>query len=66
MKTEKIKPKAKVIGQNDNVFNTLGICTSALKEAGQKDEAKEIVHRVWGSENYNDALNIMQEYCEFC
>ncbi len=59
------KPKAKVIGQNGNVFVTLGICTQALKKAGLREQADELTEKVFGADNYNKALNIMQEYCTF-
>lgn len=58
------KPKAKVIGQDGNVFVTLGICTSALKKAGQSDKSKELTNRVFSSGSYEEALSIMMEYCE--
>jgi len=58
------KPKAKVIGQDGNVFVTLGICTSTLKKAGQYDQSKELSERVFSSGSYEEALSIMMEYCE--
>ncbi len=61
-KTE--KPKAKVIGENGNVFNLIGICSKALKNAGQPDKAKEMSGRVMASGSYTEALQIMEEYCE--
>ena len=59
------KPTAKVIGEDGNVFNTLAICSKALKRDGQHDKAKEMSDRVFDAENYQQALNIMQEYCTF-
>lgn len=60
-----IKPKAKVIGENGNVFVTLGISSKALKNAGQSDKAKEMSDKVFASDSYESALAIMQEYVEF-
>lgn len=61
---EEIKPKAKVIGENGNVFNLLAICTLALKRNGQRDKVKEITEKVFASQSYDEALTIMGEYCE--
>jgi hypothetical protein len=59
-----MKPKAKVIGQDGNVFNLLGICTKALKKAELREEAKELQEKVFKSQSYSEALSIMGEYCE--
>lgn len=58
------KPKAKVIGKDGNVFNLIGICSRALKDAGMKDQATEMSNRVFGCGSYDEALVIMSEYCE--
>ena len=36
-----MKPKVQLIGQNGNVFNLIALCSRALKEAGQVDNAKK-------------------------
>jgi hypothetical protein len=59
------KPKAKVIGQNGNVFNTLAICTTALKRVGLNEQASTMTNRVFQSGSYDEALVIMMEYIEF-
>lgn len=58
------KPKAKIIGADSNVFVILGICTGALKRAGQKDEAKELAEKVFASSSYDEALSICLEYVD--
>lgn len=65
MSKEKLKPIVKAIGENGNVFNLLGICSRALKQIGQTDEAKEMSARVFACGSYDEALRIMMEYCEF-
>lgn len=65
MTTTFIKPTAKVIGENGNVFVTLGICKQALQKAGYRDKADEMSAKVFKAESYNAALIIMQEYCKF-
>lgn len=58
------KPKAKVLGQDGNVFNLLAICSKSLKRAGQTDQAKEMTEKVFASGSYDEALQIMGQYCE--
>ena len=58
------KPEAKVYGENGNVYNLLAICSRALKNAGQKDQAKEMQEKVFACGSYDEALSIMGQYCE--
>jgi len=58
------KPKAKVVGEDGNVFSTLSICAKSLKKAGKSQESEEMTNRVFGAGSYEEALNIMGEYCE--
>ncbi len=64
MKNKTEKPKAEVLGQNANVFSLIGVCSKALKGAGQPDKAKEMSERVMASRSYDEALQIMEEYCD--
>jgi len=56
------KVNAKIIGEDGNVFNLIGICSKALKNNGYYDEASELVKRVTNSHSYDEALQIMLEY----
>lgn len=58
------KPKVKLVGQDGNVFNLLGICSRALSKAGMHEQAKEMKRKVWESSSYDEALSIMMEYCD--
>jgi len=58
------KPKAKIIGADGNVFNLIGICRRALKDASLSDKADEMTSRITSSSSYEDALSIMCEYIE--
>ena len=58
------RPKVKLTDENGNVFNLLGICVKALKKEGMKDEAFELTKKVFHSTSYEDALSIMNQYCE--
>jgi hypothetical protein len=62
---ESEKPKAKAIGENGNIFVTLGIAAKALKKVGKVREAQDMTMRVWDAGNYDEALVIMMEYVEF-
>ena len=62
--SDKQKPKVQLVGKDGNVLNLLGICTRALKQAGQSEEAKELQSRVTSSGSYTEALAIMLEYIE--
>ena len=64
MDTAKKKPECKLIGEDGNIFNLLGIASNTLKKNGQSDDAKEMTDRVWNSKNYNEALSIIGEYVE--
>jgi len=59
---ESLKPDAKMIGEDGNVFNLMGICSNALKKAGYTEKAKEMFDRVTSSGSYDEALAIMSEY----
>ncbi len=61
---KKDKPVAPIIGADGNVFNLIGICSRALKDAGYSDKAKEMTNRITNSHSYDEALAIMQEYIE--
>ena len=58
------KPKVKLIGQNGNIYNILGIASRALKEAGYADEAKEMQTKVFASDSYAEALAIVLQYVD--
>lgn len=58
------KLKVKLVGQNGNIFNILGIASRALKEAGYADEAKEMQIKVFASDSYEEALAIVLQYVD--
>jgi hypothetical protein len=59
------KPKAKLTGENGNVYNLIGICSNALKNAGMEAEAKEMRDKiVTTAKSYEQALAIMMDYCD--
>ena len=62
--TREIRPKMKLIGQDGNIFAIMGRASRLLKNAGQRDKAKEMCNRVMASKSYNAALAIVSEYVE--
>lgn len=62
--TERKKPLCALIGQDGNIFNLVGIASRTLKQNGMHEESKEMYNRVFSSNSYEDALNIIGEYVE--
>lgn len=59
-----LKPEAKLIGENGNIFVLIGIAKEALVRAGQKERFTEMMNRILESKGYHEALVIMGEYVE--
>ena len=59
-----MKPKAKLLGADSNVFNLLAIASASLKKAKLADQAKEMQNRVLGCGSFDEALCIIMEYVE--
>ena len=60
----KYKPVVKLIGENGNVFNLIGIVRRALVDNGLEKEAKEMVERAYKSQSYDEVLRMFMEYVE--
>lgn len=58
------KPKCKLIGEDGNIFNLMGIASRTLKKAGLREEAEEMIERMQNSGSYHEALGIIMEYVE--
>ncbi len=58
------KPRCRLIGEDGNIFNLLGIASRTLKRVGMPDKAKEMWDRVTESKSYIQALAIISEYVE--
>lgn len=56
------KPDCALIGQDGNIFNLAGIAAHTLRRNDMKDQAKEMLDRVFSSGSYYEALNIIGEY----
>lgn len=62
--SQESKPKVKLVGEDGNVFNLIGICSRALEKAGQPDNAKSLMTECFAAESYDHALQIMMKYCD--
>lgn len=59
------KPVAKLVGENGNIFNLMGIAKTALVEVGKEKAADEMCNRILhGASSYEESLNIISEYVE--
>ena len=58
------KPVCKLIGEDGNIFNLVGIASRVLRRNGMGDKANEMQNRVFSSNSYEKALCIIAEYVE--
>ena len=58
------KPRCKLIGQDGNVFNVIGIVSQTLKRDGKRQEAKEFVEKAYNASSYNEVLILTMEYIQ--
>ena len=56
------RPECKLIGENGNIFNLIGIANKVLRNNGMKVYADEMTDRCFNSGSYDEALNIIGEY----
>jgi two-component SAPR family response regulator len=57
------RPQTKLIGEDGNIFNLMGIASRSLKDAGYKQEATEMIERITTTaKSYDEALNIITQY----
>lgn len=59
---ERKKPDCKLIGEDGNIFNLMGIASRVLRQNGMADEAVEMRDRIRESGSYDKALCIIGEY----
>lgn len=59
---EKKKPNCKLIGEDGNIFNFIGIASKALRQNGMAEQAIEMRDRICASGSYDEALCIIGDY----
>ena len=60
--SEQKKPDCKLIGEDGNIFNLMGIASRILRQNGMAEEAVEMRDRIRASGSYDEALCIIGEY----
>lgn len=61
----KKKPRAKLIGEDGNVFNLIAISKRALIKEGMRQEAEEMANKITTeAKSYGEALRILRDYVE--
>ncbi len=59
------KPKCKLVGENGNIFNLMGIASRVLKKNDLDKDAKEMCERITTkAKSYGEALSIIAEYVQ--
>lgn len=56
------KPDCKLLGEDGNIFNLIGIASRTLRRNGLAEQAKEMSERIYASGSYDEALCIIGEY----
>ena len=60
-----MKPRCRLIGENGNIFNLMGIVSKTLKEAGESEKAEEMIQRITKeAKSYDEALAMLMEYVD--
>lgn len=54
----------KLIGENGNIYNLLGIVQRELKRHGMADVAKQLIAEATATHSYEEALAVIMEYVE--
>ncbi len=62
--TTRVKPSVTLIGEDGNIFALLGAASRALKDAGQRAEAREMQTRVLSAGSYDNAIVIILTYVD--
>ena len=58
----KVKPDCKLIGENGNIFNLMGLAARTLRYNGLAEQATEMIDRIHECGSYDEALCIIGEY----
>ena len=59
---DKIKPDCKLIGEDGNIFNLMGLAARTLRHNGLAEQATEMTNRIHECGSYDEALCIIGEY----
>jgi len=56
------KPFCRLVGEDGNIFNLMGIASRTLKRHGLSEQATEMCSRIMASGSYENALCVIDEY----
>ena len=59
---DKVKPDCKLIGEDGNIFNLMGLAARTLRCNGLAEQAAEMTARIHACGSYDEALCIIGEY----
>ena len=59
---EREKPDCKLIGEDGNIFNLMGLAARTLRHNGLAEQASEMTGRIHECGSYDEALCIIGEY----
>ena len=60
-----MKPRCRLIGEDGNIFNLMGIVSRTLKDAGEPEKADEMIKRITSdAKSYDEALAVLMEYVD--
>lgn len=59
-----VKPRVKLVNEDGNIYNLVGIVQRSLKAAGQDEEAVQAWVEVQECKSYEDALCVLMKYVE--
>ncbi len=59
---EQEKPDCRLIGEDGNIFNLMGLAARTLRHNGLAEQASEMTGRITGCGSYDEALGIIREY----
>lgn len=60
-----MKLKCRLIGEDGNIFNLMGIVSRTLKEAWEPEKAEEMIRRITSdAKSYYEALAMLMEYVD--
>ena len=59
---DKTKPDCKLIGEDGNIYNLMGLAARTLRKNGLTEQATEMTERITGCGSYDEALGIIGEY----
>lgn len=59
------KPKVQLSGEDGNVFNLISLCQKAMKKEGiNTNKISTMQEKVFACGSYDEALQILMEYCD--